>query len=271
MHIETGFAPVNGAQLYYEIAGEGQPMLLIHAGVADCRMWEAQFAGFAEQYRVIRYDMRGFGRSAMPSGSFSNHDDVAGLLDYFQIDQAIVVGISFGGKIAIDFALAFPERVDALVLGAPSVGGTEPSERILQFWEDEGAAVEKEDWETAVSLNVRLWVDGIHRQPEEVNPAVRQIVGQMQYEIFQMDIPDDIEEIGLEPVANGRLHEITAPTLVLVGDLDLPEKVAQTDWLIGQIPNAQHAIISGVAHMLNMEAPAQFNLLSLTFLQEAIK
>ena len=267
MHIQTGFAPINGAQIYYEVAGAGQPMILLHAGVADGRFWDEQFTVFAQQYRVIRFDLRGFGRSKMPKGQFSNHGDVAALLDFLQVDKAIVVGISFGGKITIDFALAYPQRVTALVLGAPSVGGTKPSERITQVWTDEEAAIEREDWDTAVEINLLTWVDGIHRQPDEVDPAVRQKVGQMQREIFQMDIPDDVEEIELEPEANGRLAEIAVPALVLVGALDLPEKVAQATWLASEIANAQHAVIPDVAHMLNMEAPDQFNQLVLEFLQ----
>ena len=267
MQRKTGFTPVNGAQIYYEVAGAGHPLILLHAGVADCRMWDDQFAVFAEQYRTIRFDLRGFGQSTMPEGQFSNHEDVAGLLDFLQVDKAIVVGLSYGGKIALDFALAYPQRVKALVLAAPSVGGSQPSERILQFWEEEEAAIEQQDWDTAVALNLRLWVDGPHRQPDEVNPEVRQKVGQMQREIFQMEIPENIEEIGLEPVAHGRVAEITAPTLVLVGDLDLPEKVEQAAWLAAEIPQAQQAIIPGVAHMLNMEKPALFNKLVLDFLQ----
>ena len=266
MQTYTEFAPVNGAQLYYEVAGAGQPLILLHAGVADGRMWDEQFASFAQQYRTIRYDLRGFGRSAMPEGRFSHHDDLAGLLNCLELEQAIVVGISFGGKVAIDFALAHPERVARLILGAPSVGGTQPSEHMLQFWDEEETAVERGDLEPAVELNLRLWVDGIYRQPEEVNTGVRQKVGQMQREIFQMEMPEDVEEMRLDPAANGRLAEIAAPTLVLVGDLDLPEKVEQAAWLAEQIPNAQQAIIPGVAHMLNMEKPALFNQLVLDFL-----
>lgn len=268
MHSQTGFAPVNGAQLYYEICGEGQPLILLHAGVGDGRLWDDQFAVFAEQFRVIRFDLRGFGRSAMPEGRFSNHDDILGLLDFLDVARAVVVGISYGGRIAIDFALAQPQRVSALVLGAPTVSGHKPSERIIQFWEAEEAAVERGDLDTAVELNLRLWVDGLHRQPDEVNPAVRQKVGQMQREILQMDIPENVEAFGLEPAANGRLAEISAPTLVLVGELDLPEMVEQAAWLAEEISSAQQAIIPGVAHMLNMEAPTQFNKLVLDFLQE---
>lgn len=267
MQTQTGFAPINGAQIYYEVAGTGPPLILLHAGVADGRFWDDQFATFANHYRTIRYDMRGFGRSAIPPGQFSQHDDLAGLLDFLQVAQANVLGVSYGGKVAIDFALAYPQRVTALVLGAPSIGGAEPTERILQFWEEEETAVEQGNLDHAVELNLRLWVDGIQRQPDEVDKQVRQKVGQMQREIFLMEVPEDVAEVRLEPVAYGRLAEITAPTLVLVGTLDLPEKVAEAAWLAEQLPQAQHAIMPGVGHMLNMEKPALFNELVLDFLQ----
>ncbi len=259
MQTRTGFAPVNRAQIYFEISGEGHPLILLHAGVADGRMWDDQFAVFAQRFRTLRYDLRGFGRSAMPAGRFSHHDDVAGLLDYLQVQRAIVLGISFGGKVAIDFALAYPQRVLALVLAAPTIGGSEPSERVIEFWEQEELAIARGDLDTAVELNLRLWVDGPHRQPGEVNARVRQTVGQMQRDIFQMEIPEDVEVVRLEPAANGRLAEIAAPTLVLVGALDLPEMLEQATWLAEHIPNAQFATISGTAHMLNMEKPEQFN------------
>jgi pimeloyl-ACP methyl ester carboxylesterase len=138
----------------------------------------------------------------------------------------------------------------------------------MQFWEAEEAAIERGDLETAVELNLRLWVDGIQRQPDAVNPALRQKVGQMQREIFQMVIPENIEPFGLEPPANGRLTEIQAPTLVLVGDLDLPEMVEQATWLAKEISQAQLATIHGAAHLLNLEKPTKFNQRVLDFLKE---
>lgn len=268
MQTQTGFASINGAQIYYEVAGTGPPLVLLHAGVADGRFWDDQFATLAQHYRTIRYDLRGFGRSAMPPGPFSQHEDLAGLLDFLAVEQAIVVGISYGGKVAIDFALAYPQRVTALVLGAPSIGGAAPTERMLEFWEEEETAVAQGNLDHAVELNLRLWVDGIYRQPDEVDEQVRQKVGQMQREIFLMEVPEDVAEMRLEPAAYGRLAEITAPTLVLVGDLDLPEKVEEAAWLAEQLPHAQHAVMPGVGHMLNMEKPALFNELVLDFLQE---
>lgn len=271
MKTKTGYASVNGAKLYYEVAGNGVPLLLLHAGVADSRMWDEQFTVLAAEYGVIRFDYRGFGRSAMPPATFCNYEDVAGLLDFLEVPQAIVVGISFGGLIALDFALAYPGRVRKLVLGAPSVSGAVPSTRLKSFWEAEDEAIAREDWDEAVEINLRLWVDGIYRQPHEVDTAVRQKVGLMQREIFAIDIPDGVDEVCLEPPAYGRIHTISAPTLVLVGTLDLPEKVEQARWLAAQIPRARLATMPQVAHMLNMETPERFNQLVLDFLKEPIK
>jgi len=267
----TGYAPVNGAQLNFEMAGSGEPLLLLHAGVADGRMWDAQFSFFARHFRTIRFDLRGFGRSALPGGRFAHYRDVLGLLDYLDAPHASLVAVSFGGLIALDTALAAPERVRALVLGAPSISGQPPSARVRGFWAQEDAAYERGDLHEATELNLRFWVDGIYRTPEEVDTAVRQRVYDMQYHLFTLPEPEDAEEEKLEPPAYGRLPQISQPTLVLVGDLDLPEKVEGAARLAATLPNAQHAVIPGVAHMLNMEAPDAFNQMALAYLQTHVK
>ena len=262
----SGLAGVNGAQLYYEVRGTGHPLLLLHAGIADNRMWDAQFEAFSETYQVIRFDLRGFGRSSMPSGSFSNYEDVRALLDFLQIKTVYVLGISFGGLIALDFVLAYPSYTKALILGAPSVSGASPSERIKQFWEDEELALDKGDIEGATELNLQLWVDGLHRQANQVSSAVRERVREMQLVIFRKEIPDDIEEIDLDPPAIERLDEVKIPVQVMVGDLDLEEKLALVDRLVRELPHSRKVVIPGVAHMLNMEAADVFNRSVLDFL-----
>jgi 3-oxoadipate enol-lactonase len=102
---ETGTADVNGARMYYEVVGEGEPLVLVHAGIADSRMWEAQITAFADRYRVIRYDMRGFGRTQIVEGPFSHHEDLRSLLDFLGLDRANIVGCSMGGGAVLDFAL----------------------------------------------------------------------------------------------------------------------------------------------------------------------
>jgi pimeloyl-ACP methyl ester carboxylesterase len=259
-------ANINGAQLYYEVKGAGLPLLLVHAGVADSRMWQTQFDTFSEEYQVIRFDLRGFGRSNMPSGSFSNYGDIKALLDFLGIESIYLLGISFGGLIALDFTLAYPEYVKALVLGAPSVSGASPSERIRQFWTEEDALLEKDDLDGATELNLKLWVDGPHRESQQVNPEVRELVREMQLNIFRKEIPEDVEEIELDPPAIKRLGEVEVPVQVMVGDLDLEEKVELVDRLVREFPDCKKVVIPGVAHMLNMEKPDKFNQSVLDFL-----
>lgn len=262
----AGVANINGAQLYYESSGDGYPLFLLHAGVADSRMWDEQIGAFSQSYRVIRFDMRGFGQSSMPPGTFSNTEDVRGLFDYLQVGEAYLLGLSFGGLVALDFALAYPENVKALILGAPSVSGDEPSERIKQFWEDEEAALENDDLEAATELNLRLWVDGPHRRPEQVSSPVRERVREMQRHIFEIPVPDDVEEISLTPPAVERLAEVKVPTLVIVGELDLEEMIVLADRLVAEMPNAQKEMVPNAAHMVNMEKPDEFNRIVLKFL-----
>lgn len=268
-HKTSGMADINGAQLYYEVKGTGYPLLLVHAGVADNRMWNMQVEPFSEVYQVIRFDLRGFGRSNMPSGSFSNREDIKALLDFLEIKSVYLLGISFGGLIALDFTLAHPEYVKALVLGAPSVSGAAPSERIRQFWDEEDAALEKGDLEGATELNLRLWVDEPHRESNQVSAEVRELVREMQLGIFKKETPDDVEEIDLEPPAIERLGELEIPGQVLVGELDLEEKLELADRLVTEIPDCKKVVIPSVAHMLNMEKPEVFNRSVLDFLSNA--
>jgi 3-oxoadipate enol-lactonase len=266
--LQTGFLNVQGAPLYYEVAGrdDGQTLLFFHAGIADSRMWDQQFSAFAEQYRVIRYDLRGFGKSQFPHEPFANYEDPAALLRFLNVKKAHVIGISFGSQIAVDFALAHPEMLSSLVLVAPVVSGSTPSEAVRRFVEEEDALVERDDLKGATELNVRFWVDGPKRTPEQVNPEVRKRVYEMQYQAFIIPTPEEAEEIALEPAAVFRLAEIQVPTLVIVGNCDLPEKIAFARQLASEIPTAKLEIIVDTAHMVSMEKPQEFNTLMRNFL-----
>jgi len=267
--LHTGFADVNGARLYYKVGGEGHPLLLLHAGIADSRMWDDQFSVFAQHYNVIRYDFRGFGKSAMPPGLFSSHQDVASLLNFLNVEKAYVIGQSFGGYIAIDFTLTYPEMVDALILGAPNVSGYEPSsEEIQRFCAEEEEALNRGDLVAATELNLRMWVDGPNRTPDQVNPAVRERVREMQLFAFSLPEPEDSERQPLTPPAINRLDKIRVPTLIIVGDQDVPEFLKISDIVATGIPGAKRVVIPGVAHLPNMEKPEEFNRIVLDFLSE---
>lgn len=271
MNSHQGTASVNGAQIYFEWSGQGQPLVLIHAGVADSRMWDAQVAAFLPQYQVIRYDLRGFGQSPMPAGRFAHYEDLRGLLDFLQVQQAAVVGLSYGGQVALDFTLAYPERVTALVMGAPAtIGGSEPSPAIQQFGEEEEAFLEAGDLAGATALNVRMWVDGPFRTAEQVDPAIRDLVYTMQLQAFSLPMPADVAVDRLTPPAVERLSEVHVPTLILAGALDVAGVIELAEQLAAEIPGAQKVILPGVAHMINLEQPAKFNRLVLAFLQSSL-
>jgi 3-oxoadipate enol-lactonase len=231
-------------------------------------MWDQQFAVFAQQYRTIRFDLRSFGQSQLPAGPFAFYEDPAALLQHLGVKKAHVIGASFGGKIALDFALAHPAMIDSLLLVAPDIGGYPPSEEIRRFGEEEEAMLERGDVEGATELNLRMWVDGPLRTPEQVNSHVRQRVHDMQYQAFTASTPEGAEVIALDPPAAERLAELHIPTLVIVGDHDHPQKLILAHELTRQITGAQQVIVPGVAHMVSMELPEFFTSTVLEFLNK---
>lgn len=263
--LRAGFADINGARVYYEVAGEGWPLVLVHAGIADSRMWDDQFAAFAEQYRTVRYDLRGFGRTEMVAGPFSHREDLRGLLGFLGIERAHLLGCSMGGATIVDFALERPEMVSALVPVCAGVSGNKPSGPPPKEWDELEAAERAGDLERASELEVRIWVDGPHRAPDQVAPAIRDKVRAMN--LSALRTPEDLgSEQRLEPPAIGRLGELRAPTLVVIGDLDQPHVVATADRLAGEVAGARRAVMAGTAHLPSMERPTEFNRLALDFL-----
>lgn len=267
MHRENGTIEVNGAGLYYEASGDGAPLVLVHAGIADGRMWEAQVEAFSPLYRTIRHDMRGFGRSPMVPGPYAHHEDLRGLLDGLGIGRATLVGSSLGGGAVLDFALENPERVDELVLVGSAVGGFAFEEDPPEEWDELVAADEAGDLERVSELEVRMWVDGPRRGPDAVDPSVRDLAREMNLIALQNEALELGEELEPETPAATRLSEIQAPTLVLVGDGDRPRVLATADLLAENIPDARKTTITGTAHLPNMERPQEFNDLVLNFLK----
>lgn len=255
----SGYADLNGAPLFYEVFGVGEPLVLIHAGIADSRMWQAQSAAFSTHRRVITLDLRGFGRSQIPTSSVRHHEDVHALLAHLGIERTDIVGISFGGRVAIDFALAYPQHVGRLVLGAPSIGGDPSSPEIDAFAEQEEALLDAGDLDAASDLNVRFWVDGPRRSVDHVPAAVRDLVRTMQRDAFGVPIPDGARFEGLKPPAADRLHELTMPVLVLVGDADHASVIERARRLAQTAPDGRLIVMPDAGHMLSLEHPKAFN------------
>lgn len=264
---QSGMAEVNGTRLYYEVAGEGHPLVLIHAGIADSRMWDDQLDVFAQRYRVIRYDLRGFGRSEVPPGPYTLRDDLLGLLRFLGVERTYLVGVSIGGGLAIDFTLEHPEMVDALIPVAAGVGGLPRSAADDAPFDEVEAAIEAGDLARANELEVGLWVVGTRRTADQVDARVRQRALEMNGDSFaRLAENEQARPQPLDPPAYGRLGEIHAPTLVIVGDEDLPEVMRAADALAANIAGARKVVMHGAAHLPNMEQPAEFNRLVLDFL-----
>lgn len=263
----TGFAPVKGIDLYFETKGAGQPLLLLHASVADSRMWDRQFEEFSKTYFVIRCDLRGFGQSGKAAGRFAHYEDIAVLLKYLNVEAVSVVGASFGGYVTLDFALAYPEMVTALVLVAPALGGYEfSSAEVLDFFAAEEEALERGDLAAATELNLKMWVDGFNRSEGEVNGQVREQIRTMQLNIFSQPEAADMEEKELTPPAFEQLEKIGVPTLVVRGDKDVAEFQTVSILIAERIRDSQQVIIPGTAHLPSMEKPEEFNQIILVFL-----
>ena len=263
---ESGFAEVAGTSLYCEVVGNGEPLVLVHAGIADRRMWDGQLGAFAEDHRVVRYDIRGCGRGETSEGApFSLRDDLRGVLDSLGIERANFVGCSIGAKTVIDFALDQPWRARALVLICPSVSGFESDEEPPDEWEELIKADEAGDQERVSELEVRVSVDGPYRGSERVDPAVRDLVREMNLIVLQNETALG-EERTVDPPAVKRLAEIRVPMLVVAGELDRPEVNPRAELLARSIAGAQKVVVSETTHVPNMEKPEEFNRVVLGFL-----
>jgi 3-oxoadipate enol-lactonase len=257
--------------LYAEVAGEGPELVLLHEGVCDSRMWDPQWEAFTRSHRVLRFDFRGYGRTPLSPGSYSAAKDVIELLDEHGFERAALVGVSLGGRVALEVALAQPERVSALVLVGSGLPGHDWSDEMKATWEEEEAAFNAGDLDRAVEVTLRTWVDGPRRKPEDVDPAVRAKVAEMQKRALELyaEVGDDAEEELLVADVADRLGEIRARTLVAVGAEDVPDILAIADKLAGEIPGARRATIEDTAHVPSLERPHEFERLVLGFVEEA--
>ncbi len=249
------FAEVSGGRLWYEEAGSGSAVVLLHAGLMDSRMWEPQVPALAERFRTIRFDVRGYGRSDPPTTPFSPVEDLRSLLDALSIDSAALVGCSMGGAIALDFALAYPERVWALMPVAAGLSGF----RFRAYDDEQTARAEAAEAAGDLAAGADIWLEVW--APLGSEEPIRTIA----HETAKVFALEDYELEPERPAAD-RLGEIRAPTLVLVGDRDVPAMAAIADKLAAEIPAARKVVLEGADHLPSFRVPAELNRLLLDFL-----
>ena len=259
MPTTTRLIPVPGGHLNVVIDGDGPPIVLIHAGIADLRAWDDLVPLLVNAgHRVIRYDCRGYGSSPTDDIDYSNRDDVLAVLDAVGIGRAILVGNSRGAMIALDTILESPERFAAFVWVGGGIGGFdgEISAEELAMFEAADAAEMSGDVETQLDLETRIWVDGVGQPTTRVHARIRDAAIEMNRPLLD---PARIAgtPIPLGSSANDRLDEITIPVLAVVGALDVQNTRDSAMRLETAVRGARRVVIPDVAHMIGMEVPEQ--------------
>ena len=266
---ESGLISIDDTQLYYEIsdADNRQTLVMLHAGICDSRMWQSQVAHFAQTYRVITYDMRGYGKSPMGKTAYKSVQDLEALLDHLQVENMILMGCSYGGLISIDYTLAHPDKVQGLILVGSGISGFEftgdphPLSAKIDEIYDTG------DMEQVSELEVQMWVDGVGRSADQVDPNVRKLVYDMNLIPLLVDeVLWDMEEAPSSPAID-RLNTLTQPSLLIIGNLDVQTSHERTDLLEQRLPNARKVVMENTAHVPNMEFPNEFNQIVSDFLK----
>lgn len=245
------------SSLAYDVAGNGGPVVLIHGAMLDRRQWNPQRI-LSREFTVIRYDTRWHGESAGADSSFLAADDLAAVLDAEGITRASIVGLSNGARIAVDFALAHPDRVDRLVLASPGLGGYQSTER-LDFWTPMMAALGAGNFDSAAALLAASPVMAVGPDDSAwVAAMVRDHAG-----VFRQDPSLERQP---SPAAISRLGEIRAPTLVITGDADMRDIRLTGDTLQRGISGASRVSLPAAPHLLNITHASEFNQIVAAFL-----
>ncbi len=265
----TGYAEVDNGLLYYETAGKGPALVLIHAGFLDSRMWDDQFALFSKTHKVIRYDVRGFGKSDIATSEFSNYSDLHTLLEYLRVESASLLGNSMGGRIALDFAVEHPNEVQSLILVSPGVSGYKPSDpEEERLWKEFSVRMKPQEEATregraedAVRMDLQAWAplqnQASHNRLREIALDNFHVHQEMPWN-FQID-PD--------PPAFERLSSIHVPTILILGDREVPAQTLEVNKIHSRMPGSQRVVIPRADHIANVSRPEEFNGIVMEFLR----
>ena len=254
---------VPGGKLAYDVGGSGRPIVLIHEGIADRRMWNREFARLSHDHRVVRYDLRGYGGSTPATSEYSPVADLLALMDHLGFSRPLIVGPSVGGKISLDLALAHPDRVGALLLIAPGYSG-------MDYDHVPGGKATFERDETLSKAASDAWAAGdLAGATEQLRQLWASALAGSDLDLFRTMVRDNAKEVFEErsgrfetregAPAAGRLKDVRAPTRILAGDRDNPAMPHLAKFLARGIPGATVEIVPGADHLLNLSRPAAFD------------
>lgn len=265
---QAGFIDAPGARLYYEADGDGPALTLIHAGVAHLRMWDEQVAAWHDRFRVIRYDTRGFGRTLTEDVPYSNRADLGAVLDALGVERTHLLGLSRGAMIATDFTVENPERVRSLIWVAGGLRGFDVDDpRLADTWPVMEKLEEAKDWVPLVELETQVWTDGPGQPQDRVDPEMRRKMIAWNLENYRADQQAN-QAIQPEVPAAKRLDQISMPAFFIWGTYDEVGVLRAGEKLTAEVRGARSHVFEGVAHMVNLERPQEFNRLVRDFLEE---
>ncbi len=246
----------DGVHFHAEAAGRGEAIAMLHGFLLDSGQWDDEFAALADGHRVVRYDLRGFGRSSMPDAPFAHHEDLERVLDASGIERVALLGCSGGAGTALDFALAHPERVSAMAFVGAGYWGyyAKRTPEAQAFW----SAVESGDPAALLETSLRAFLDGPRRAPEQSSPEVRaRIAAMSRWNFGREDGYWKKAALQRSPSvpAPTRLAELRMPVLLIVGEEDQPEVIELSERLAAGLPHARLVCVPGASHHANIERP----------------
>jgi pimeloyl-ACP methyl ester carboxylesterase len=253
--VKSGFAPVAVPTLYYESAGQGEAIVLIHGGQMDRRMWDRQFSDLAKKHQVIRYDVRGYGQSPAAIMPYSDDDDLLALLDHLHVAKAHLVGLSLGGRISLDFALTHCERVRSIALVGPGMSGFDWSKESQQSFMAVANAIQRDGPQRAVDM----WLKDPYMVPAMEHPDIAPRLRELATDNMRAWVSNDALGRAIDPPAAKRLKSVRVPTLVIVGSRDVPDIQRIVERISREVPGAKKVVVEGAGHIVNMEKPDDFD------------
>ncbi|MCL5015130.1 MAG: alpha/beta hydrolase [Firmicutes bacterium] len=255
--MENGWISVEGGELYFEEQGQGRPVVLLHAGVADRRQWDPQFDWLARSFRVIRYDVRGYGNSQPSKHPFDLTQDLFQVMDHRDIETAILVGSSMGGSTAIHAAVTAPERIQRLVLAGSGLFGFQPSRELPEppQYRAMEAAMATRNIDRIVALTDAIWLSGLTKGADDIPEGVRALFRTMNRTHW---LKTDPAISYLEPNDVPHLDQIMQPVLLFTGTCDTPYTLMVAEVLASRLPRVSRVDVPGAVHLPNVTHPDLF-------------
>lgn len=256
---------LNGVKIYYEQKGTGPNILFIHAGMADCRMWEKEFDAMSQRFHTLRVDLPGHGKSNFSGGSFSNSALLKALLDYLHIEQTHIIAASFNADLAIDFTLNYPEYCKSLVLESPILHGWDFSYTVEEYSQEEQELLKNKKFEETANLNYKTWILR-NRSPKTISQDIRELFLDMQLKTFiKYELQNEYGYLTEDMDNLGQLKYIRVPVLLINGACDIKDVLQISSFMNHRLPFSEQVVLENTGHLPNLEKSEMFTKIVLHF------